>query len=63
MTKTQLYLSDKQVAERFAVARPTVWRWHRSDPTFPRAIKLSPGCTRFKADEIDQWADSQGEVA
>lgn len=58
-----MYLSDKQVAERFSVTRHTIWRWHRFDPTFPRAISLSPGCTRFRLSEIESWEASKAKVA
>jgi prophage regulatory protein len=54
-----MYLSDKNLSERFGVTRPTVWRWHRIDPTFPRAVSLSPGCTRWKLEEIEAWEKSQ----
>lgn len=54
-----MYVSDKQLSERFGVTRPTVWRWHRTDPTFPRAVSLSPGCTRWKLAEIEAWEKAQ----
>jgi len=41
-----IYLSDKQVAERYSVTRGTVWRWVR-ERDFPQPIKLSPGCVRW----------------
>lgn len=50
-----MYVSDKQVAARYNVTRPTVWRWLKTDPTFPKPIYLSPGCTRWKLDEIESW--------
>ncbi|MFC0201475.1 helix-turn-helix transcriptional regulator [Paracoccus rhizosphaerae] len=50
-----MFISDKQVAERYGVARPTVWRWLKADPTFPKPVSLSSGCTRWKLDEIEQW--------
>lgn len=50
-----MYLSDKQMAHRYGVARPTVWRWLKTDPTFPKPISLSPGCTRWRLDEIERW--------
>lgn len=53
MTKMQ-YLSDKQLAQRFGVSRPTVWRWARSDG-FPKPYALSPGCTRWKLSDIEEW--------
>lgn len=50
-----MYLSDKQVASRYNVTRPTVWRWVKADSTFPKPISLSPGCTRWRLDEIESW--------
>ena len=50
-----MYVSDKQVAERYGVSRPTVWRWLKTDSTFPKPISLSPGCTRWRLDEIEAW--------
>jgi len=48
-------LSDKQLAERFSVARTTVWRWMRTDPAFPRPVSLSPGCTRWRLADVEAW--------
>lgn len=50
-----MYVSDKQVAARYSVTRPTVWRWVKTDPNFPKPISLSPGCTRWRLDEIEAW--------
>lgn len=58
-----LYVSDKQLATRFGVSRPTVWRWVKSDPDFPKPVKLSPQCTRWRADQVEAWERSRLEVA
>lgn len=50
-----MFVSDKAIAERYGVTRPTVWRWLKTDTTFPKPISLSPGCTRWKLDEIEAW--------
>jgi prophage regulatory protein len=50
-----MLLTVDQVAERLTVSRPTVWRYRRTDPTFPRPIKLSAGCSRWRADAVDAW--------
>lgn len=50
-----MFVSDKQIAERYGVTRPTVWRWLKADPTFPKPISLSPGCTRWSLQEIEAW--------
>jgi len=49
----------RQVAAYLTVTPPTVWRYVRVDPTFPRPIKLSPGCTRWCADEVESWFDAR----
>ena len=58
-----LYLSDRQLAERFGVNHLTIWRWHREDPTFPRAVKLGPATTRWKLSEIEAWEKSRATAA
>lgn len=49
------FFSDSQVADMYGVTRQTVWRWAATDPTFPKPIKLSPGCTRWKLSAIELW--------
>jgi prophage regulatory protein len=60
-----MFLSDKQLAERYGVNRVTIWRWRRTDSTFPGPVTLSPGCVRFRLSDVEQWekAKAAGEVA
>ena len=58
-----MYLSDKQLADRFSVTRQTIWRWHRDDERFPRAINLSAGCTRWNLDQIANWEQARTKEA
>jgi prophage regulatory protein len=51
----EVYLSDRQIGERFGVHHLTPRRWVREDPTFPRPVKFSPGCTRWRLSEIEAW--------
>lgn len=51
----EIFLSDMDLAERFRVTRQTVWRWHRTNDGFPRAVSLSAGCTRWKLSAIETW--------
>lgn len=53
-----MYISDKQLAARFAVARTTIWRWVKTHNEFPQPYNLSPGCTRWKLSEVDAWAEA-----
>ncbi|WP_371932766.1 helix-turn-helix transcriptional regulator [Roseibium sp. MMSF_3544] len=57
--KTDTYLSDVDLSKRWGVARPTVWRWHREDKSFPRCVKLTAGCTRWRLSEIVTWETSK----
>ncbi|NNE79999.1 MAG: AlpA family phage regulatory protein [Silicimonas sp.] len=55
----QTYLSDTDLADRFGVSRNTIWRWHRELLGFPRAVRLSQGCTRWRLSEIAEWEASR----
>lgn len=55
----QKWLNDRKVAQRYSVSRITVWRWSKQG-LIPKPRKLSPGCTRWNADELD---DHDREVA
>jgi prophage regulatory protein len=49
------YLTDRQIGVRYAVHHLTPRRWLKTDPTFPRPIRLTPGCTRWKLSDIEAW--------
>lgn len=57
-----IYIPDIQVAKQFGVSRATIWRWAAKDPSFPKPVKLSPGCSRWKIEDVQKWAESRGEV-
>ena len=51
----EIYLSDRQLGARFNVHHLTPRRWVNADPTFPKPIRLTPGCTRWKLSDIEAW--------
>lgn len=51
----ETFLRDTDLAERYGVARNTVWRWQRERSDMPRPVRLSPGCTRWRLSEIETW--------
>ena len=60
----ETYLSDAHLSARYGVHRSTPWRWAKTDVTFPRPVKLSPQCSRWKLSEIEAWeAAKAGEAA
>lgn len=50
-----MFLSDKQVSERYSVSRVTIWRWRQTDPSFPSPVNLSPGCVRWRLADLEMW--------
>ena len=62
MESKNLFLSDNQLAERFGIARGTVWRWNRENPSFPKPLKLSSGCTRWALNEITEYEKTQASL-
>ncbi|TLP55310.1 AlpA family phage regulatory protein [Parasedimentitalea maritima] len=57
------YLTDRQIGERYNVHHLTPRRWLKTDPTFPRPIRLTPGCTRWKLSDIEAWETAKANFA
>lgn len=51
---TKQYLSDKEITERYSIARATVWRWV-AEGRFPSPVKIGNNCTRWKIADLEQW--------
>ncbi len=56
------FLSDSQLAGRYGVHRATLWRWAQTGK-FPKPVRLSPGCTRWKLSEIEAWEAARANAA
>lgn len=54
--------TEKQVAARLGICRHSVRRYMRSDPDFPKPIRLSAGCVRWRAEEVTDWLESRPRV-
>lgn len=52
------FFSDKDVAKRYGVSRPTIWRWVKNNSAFPAPIQLSPGTTRWKLSDLQTYEHS-----
>ncbi len=52
-----------RIAEKLGVGLPTVWRYARTDPTFPKLFKLTPAVTVGYEDEVDAWVQSRRAAA
>jgi predicted DNA-binding transcriptional regulator AlpA len=57
------WLSDRDLAKRYAVSRMTIWRWARSGH-LPAPRKVGPNVTRWPAQAIEAHdASIAGEAA
>lgn len=54
-----MFLTDQKVADRYGIRRPSVWRWVHTNPTFPRPVSLSAGCTRWRLADLEKWEADQ----
>lgn len=50
----QLYLSVKQVADRYGVSTDTIWRWKRQG-NFPKAVEVGPNVTRWRLSDLEAY--------
>lgn len=55
-----LFLTDVDVGERYGVVRGTIWRWIKKE-NFPKPVSLSPGCTRWKLSDIEEWETEKAQ--
>ena len=59
----ETYLSDRQIGARYSVHYLTPRRWLKTDPTFPKPIRLTPGCVRWKLSDLQAWEAAQSQAA
>ena len=56
------YVKDTDLAERYGIARQSVWRWVR-DGRLPAPVKLSPGCSRWRLADVEAWESEKASAA
>jgi len=59
----ETYISDRHLATRYNVHHLTPRRWLKTDPSFPKPIRLTPGCTRWKLSDIETWEAAKANAA
>ncbi|MDC2963444.1 AlpA family phage regulatory protein [Gammaproteobacteria bacterium] len=53
----QKWISDRTIANRYEIARSTVWAWTRKGK-LPKPVKLGENITRWNEDEIERFMQS-----
>lgn len=59
----EVFVTDAQIAARYSVHRTWPWRKSKTDKTFPRPVKLSPQCTRWRLSDIEKWEAARNSDA
>lgn len=62
MNTSAKYIRAKKLAPELAISEPTLWRWVKENPAFPKPLKLSAKVTAWKISEISAWLDSRKGV-
>ena len=55
MPQTPRLMSIKETANLLSVSRATLYRIQKRDPKFPAPLHLSPGCVRWREDQIQAY--------
>lgn len=50
-----IYFQDHEVGKRYGVSRASIWRWLKTDPSFPKPVALSTGCSRWRLSDLEAW--------
>lgn len=53
-----IYASVQNVAARYDLHVATIWRMAK-EGSFPKPVKLSPGCTRWRVADLEAWEQSR----
>jgi prophage regulatory protein len=48
-----------EMCQLLGASRTSVWRWAKSDPTFPQPFPLSRGVTAWSEAEVVDWVKSK----
>jgi|GEM_PF-1889356 len=54
MTEIPTLLKIDEVCEKIGVKKSTVYKW-MDEQNFPRPLKLSPTCVRWREDDVARW--------
>lgn len=54
------YLSVKEVADRYGLSVPTIWRYLKSNESFPKPYKLKGGPTRWRLGDLRAYEGLRG---
>lgn len=56
-------LAPREAAARGSFSLPTFWRLKKTDPTFPKVFKVSPGRSAVMTADFDAWLAAKKEAA
>jgi len=60
-TQSRRLVRTTEAARYLGVSVPTLWRWARERPNFPRPQRLGPRSSRWDLTDVDAWLALRGE--
>lgn len=56
----ECFLSVKEVANRYSLSVPTIWRYLATNPSFPKPHRFEGGPTRWRLGDLRAYEGSKG---
>lgn len=51
-----MFLTTSELAERLGLSKPTLWRYRKRFPDFPKPIEIEGSSVlRWVSEEVDSW--------
>jgi prophage regulatory protein len=57
------YLRPAPAAKFIGAGLSTLWRYAKTDPTFPAPVRISARMTVFRREELEAWVESHRATA
>lgn len=56
----KLLLKVTDVSKVLSMGVSTIWQLTKTSKDFPKPVKIGPATTRWKSNEIEEWAKGRG---
>lgn len=54
-------LRPRQAADALGIGMSTFWLWAKTDPDFPKLIKMSPQCTVVREQDLIDYVEKKAK--
>lgn len=57
------FIQRSKLAKKWQITPATLDRWSRTDPSFPKTIRINRRVVGFKLSEAEKWRESKFKAA